>query len=259
MSGSNNVGSIESELQKRFDSFIGALDSVIRKLESGLEDLTSSSDTRLNEFSGVVNGLKSSFSDFLQKSEEQIAKLVEDSGRMSRDLEGLKTAGFDKVVKEFENLHTQMDNLNTQVSNVSSRIENFGRDMGGLSESEEKLDNVLTTVSRQASMIGTIDENLNKVIPEIRKDVERVIDMTAALTTELTAHLDAMNAKIESSNKSQESLEKRIGELESRINNRLEKISTVIESRLDGLRKQFDEDMIRWTENTETREKSLKK
>ena len=256
MSENNNMAGIESELQKGFDSITGALASVIRKLESGLEDLTSSSDNRLDEFSGTVNDLKSSLSDFLKKTEDQIAKLAEDSGKMSRDLEGLKTAYFDKVANEFENLYTLMDNLNTQVSDVSSHIENFGKGMGNLSESGDKLEDIHTTMSRQARMVGTIDENLNKVIPEIRKDVERVIDMTAALTTELTAHLDAVKVKLESSNKAQEALEKRIGEFESRMNNRLEKISTVIESRLDGLRKQFEEDMMKRTENTEKEETS---
>lgn len=262
LSESNKMESIEDELQKGFDNLIGALASVMRKLESDLEQLTSSSDTRLDEFSGVVNDLKSSLSDFVQKSEEHLTKLTEDSGKMSKDLEGLKIAYFDKVVQEFENLYTQIDNLNTQVSNLSSHIENFGENVGGLGESGEKLGNLVTTMSRQASMVGTIDENLNKVVPEMRKDVERVIDMTAALTTELTGHLESVKERLDSSEKTQKSFEKRLEEFESRMNKRLEKISTVIESRLDGLRKQIEEDLTKPIEDTEretTGEKSSKK
>jgi len=218
LSESNKVERIEGELQKGFDSFIGAIASVLRRLESGLEHLTSSSDTKLDEFSGAVSDLKSSLSDFVQKSEENIAKLTEDSGKMSKDLEGLKIAYFDKVVKEFENLYTQIDNINTQVSSVSSSIESFGDNIGGFTESGEKLGNLVTTMSRQASMVGTIDENLNKVIPEIRKDVERVIDMTAALTTELTGHLESVKERLDSSEKAQKSFEKRLEEFESRMN-----------------------------------------
>ena len=123
MSESNKIESIEGELQKGFDSFVGALASVLRKLESDLEHLSSSSDTRLDQFSEAVSDLKNSLSDFMQKSEEHVTKLTDDSGKMSKDLEGLKIAYFDKVVKEFENLYTQIDNINTQVGSISSSIE----------------------------------------------------------------------------------------------------------------------------------------
>lgn len=143
---------------------------------------------------------------------------------------------FEEISAELTQITEKYEKLDKTVNELIGAQNYFKTKIDELSAaSESNLNNIEKII--QSEFADKMD-NRFKIFHE---EMEKIIDMNAALTVELSNRLDEMIEKINILSAIENKQQDMINELEAKIKSQVEKTSAVFESRLDGLRKQIED------------------
>ena len=102
---------------------------------------------------------------------------------------------------------------------------------------ENKLNEKLTILEER------LKNEIASKISNFSESIEQVIDMTAALTTELTSQLDEVKEQLNNFIEEKDVQESNFEKFTHEIRRILDKLSMIFDTKMDGLRRQIDEDV----------------
>lgn len=130
-----------------------------------------------------------------------------------------------------EKILAEIDSLNKNLGlNLETPIQKLNEEQGKINKALEELSSKTPKI---------FEEQFTR----FHEETEKIIDMTAALTVELSNKLETIHEKINNISESYTKQQDLINELNNKIKSQIDRIETVIESRLDGLKKQIEEKM----------------
>ncbi|WEU40402.1 MAG: hypothetical protein OdinLCB4_000255 [Candidatus Odinarchaeum yellowstonii] len=175
---------------------------------------------------------------------------MSDKINFEEKITGSLTSFINSLIESFQTF--LKDELNNMVEKIQVEFNRLNENIKGLIETQnvfktkiEELsatsDNIMRNVEK--TLQAELNDKMNAHFKEFHEEMEKIIDMNAALTVELSNRLDTALEKIDSLSASEDKQKDMVVELDKKIKSQLDKSSTIFESRIDGLRKQI-EDMI---------------
>ncbi len=147
-------------------------------------------------------------------------------------------------------LDKKFEEIRSELTQIAEKYEKINETVTGLIDVQNyfktKIDELSTASESNLKNIEKIiqsefADNMDNRFKIFHDEMEKIIDMNAALTVELSNRLDEMIEKINALSAIENKQQELINELDDKIKSQVEKTSAVFESRLDGLRKQIDD------------------
>ncbi|MHA1410759.1 MAG: hypothetical protein ACTSQY_10720 [Candidatus Odinarchaeia archaeon] len=185
-----------------------------------------------------------------------IGQVTETSEKQSEELKKISNEldkWCNKTEKISKTLNENIAGLNEKLENIVAELAALKDNLSSLEQLPDKLSDSFNTKVNQLtevidSKLGETKEDvLNKLFEDstsFHEELEKVIDMTAALTVELSSKLDNFQQKIDKITESSSDEKSLINEVKSEITTIMDRQATVFESRIDGLKKQIDEEIM---------------
>ncbi|MEM2109029.1 MAG: hypothetical protein QW327_00855 [Candidatus Odinarchaeota archaeon] len=178
---------------------------------------------------------------FTEKISEDLTSIIND---LLENFKTLLKEEFEKVIGNVK------DELNQIIEKYNENLEgNFSK----IAETQDYLKNRLDELyNNSENTVRNLEKTINAVLTDnmdsrfktFHEEMEKIIDMNAALTVELSNRLDTMLEKVTGLSKIEVNQQEMINELDRKIKTQVDKASTVFDSRLDGLNKQIEDKII---------------
>lgn len=176
--------------------------------------------------------------DKISFSEKIAGNLTDIINNLIENFQSLLKEELDKI---FEKNHSELAQL-------SEKYESLNENLKGLIEAQNnikiKVEELYNTSDNTFKRIQSeFTERMSAYFKEFHEEMEKIIDMNAALTVELSNRLDEMLVKLNSLSTIGDKQQEMLSELD-KMRSQVEKTSTIFESRLDGLKKQIEDNIL---------------
>jgi len=163
---------------------------------------------------------------FAEKISEDLASIIQNI------LENFKALLKEEFEKHVESLKENFTKITETQDYLKNRLEEL------YNHQENTVRNMEKTVS------SILNDSMDSRFKTFHDEMEKIIDMNAALTVELSNRLDTMLEKVNGLSNIEVNQQEMINELDRKIKTQVDKASTVFDSRLDGLNKQIQDKII---------------
>ncbi|MHA1835310.1 MAG: hypothetical protein ACTSYQ_00010 [Candidatus Odinarchaeia archaeon] len=197
----------------------------------------------VNNFFNELKQLRDEIKEIKTSHEEykkNVLELLNESKAEHDKLISLNDEKLNVLTEKYEKITGLTENYKEIIERLDEKVET-----NIVQLLEKKLSNVMDELKvKFLDIKNELFDSLKKQYDDIHEEMEKLIDMTAALTVEFSSKLESYEEKINTLDEKVSKREEVIQELKKEVISAIDKSSTIFESRLDGLKKQFEEEVI---------------